>query len=72
MDKTLEAAAWLYKNNREFTNLKTAEARLLMDGTMAIPIYSSLQTDGARPCPAPFTQAAAGYSCLPLRANGTT
>ncbi|MBQ3131405.1 MAG: hypothetical protein IJC24_01735 [Clostridia bacterium] len=36
MDKTLEIAAWLYKNNKEFTNLKTAEAQLLMDGTMAM------------------------------------
>lgn len=36
MDKTLETAAWLYKNNKEFTNLKTAEAQLLMDGTMAM------------------------------------
>ena len=36
MDKTLEIAAWLYKNNKEFTNLKTDEARLLMDGTMAM------------------------------------
>lgn len=36
MDKTLEIAAWLYKNNKEFTNLKTADAQLLMDGTMAM------------------------------------
>lgn len=36
MDKTLEIAAWLYKNNKEFTNLKTDEAQLLMDGTMAM------------------------------------
>lgn len=36
MDKTLEIAAWLYNNNMEFSNLRTADAQLLMDGTMAM------------------------------------
>ncbi len=36
MDKTIEIAAWLYKNNKEFINLKTEDAQRLMDGTMAM------------------------------------
>ena len=53
MDKTLEIAAWLYKNNKEFTNLKTDEAQLLMDGTMAMAhifLYANGQ-DAALPGP---------------------
>ena len=54
MDKTLEAAAWLYKNNREFTNLKTAEARLLMDGTMAMAHIVLLANGRGEALPGPL------------------
>ncbi len=36
MDKTIEIAAWLYKNNPEFSNLKTHQAQQLMDGVMTM------------------------------------
>lgn len=36
MDKTIEIAAWLYKNNPEFTHLNTAQAQRLMDGVMTM------------------------------------
>lgn len=54
MDKTLEIAAWLYKNNKEFTNLKTTEARLLMDGTMAMAHIFLLANGQADALPGPL------------------
>lgn len=54
MDKTIEIAAWLYKNNREFTNLKTDEARLLMDGTMAMAHIFLLANGQGEALPGPL------------------
>ena len=54
MDKTLEIAAWLYKNNAEFTNLKTAEAQKLMDGVMAMAHIYLLANGQAEALPGPL------------------
>ncbi len=64
MDKTLEIAAWLYKNNKEFTNLKTNQAQLLMDGTMAMAHIFLTANGRAEAIPGPL-HAGSGRVFLP-------